>query len=64
MAKQTINEGLLDKLRRGIKQSFQRGLDKKIEKILQNPDKQTIEVGKKYAKAVADIHKRYDKLGY
>ena len=64
MANKTINEGLLDKLRRGIKQSFKRGLDKKIEKILQNPDKQTIEVGKRYAKAVADIHKRYDKLGY
>ena len=43
MAKKTINEGLLDKLRRGIKQSFKRGLDKKIEKILQNPDRQTIE---------------------
>tara|TARA_B100000073_G_scaffold348199_1_gene365633 strand:+ start:3327 stop:3521 length:195 start_codon:yes stop_codon:yes gene_type:complete len=64
MAKKTINEGLLDKLRRGIKQSFKRGLDKKIEKILQNPDRQTIEVGKRYAKVVADIHKRYDKLGY
>ena len=50
MANKTINEGLLDRLRKGIKQSFSRGLDKKIEKILQNPDKQTIEVGKRYDK--------------
>ena len=35
MANKTINEGLLDRLRKGIKQSFSRGLDKKIE----NPTK-------------------------
>ena len=57
--KDKIKEGFFDRLRKGIRQSIQKDLNKKIDAILdRDPDPEVI---KKIAKATAEIEKLHDK---
>ena len=58
--KDKIKEGLFDRLRRGIRQSIQKDLNKKIDDILDSdPDPETL---KRIAKHTSEIEKLYDKV--
>ena len=59
-----INEGLLDKVRKYIKQKIDSDLDKKLDAILNNPSPRAKKVAIEVAKSLEELEKEYKKLGY